>query len=218
MSFFDEVLAVNLRGYALCAQLAARQMIGRGGGAIVNVGSNTAATRPGRPGRLYRLEGRRGKPDAGDRRGTGRAPHPGQLRRARIYLYGALGHASGRNQAAALEERSPGQGIQPARTSARRRPFWPRRRPATSPGRPCWFRAASTSSWSRRTARCNKRSPMKKGRTRCDRSRSRLGNPLGVGRRADLVGQLLVLGRHQRASAAHLHARHGGGSRSSSTK
>lgn len=42
MCFFDEVLAVNLRGYALCAQLAARQMIGRGGGAIVNIGSNTA--------------------------------------------------------------------------------------------------------------------------------------------------------------------------------
>jgi NAD(P)-dependent dehydrogenase (short-subunit alcohol dehydrogenase family) len=42
IAFFDEVLAVNLRGYALCAQLAARQMIGRGGGAIVNVGSNTA--------------------------------------------------------------------------------------------------------------------------------------------------------------------------------
>lgn len=42
MAFFDEVLAVNLRGYALCAQLAARQMVGRGGGAIVNIGSNTA--------------------------------------------------------------------------------------------------------------------------------------------------------------------------------
>lgn len=41
-SFFDEVLAVNLRGYALCAQHAARQMVTRGGGAIVNVGSNTA--------------------------------------------------------------------------------------------------------------------------------------------------------------------------------
>lgn len=42
MTFFDEVLHVNLRGYALCAQLAARQMIKRGGGAIVNIGSNTA--------------------------------------------------------------------------------------------------------------------------------------------------------------------------------
>ena len=42
MAFFDEVLAVNLRGYALCAQCAARQMIARGGGAIVNIGSNTA--------------------------------------------------------------------------------------------------------------------------------------------------------------------------------
>lgn len=42
IAFFDEVLAVNLRGYALCAQLAARQMIARGGGAIVNIGSNTA--------------------------------------------------------------------------------------------------------------------------------------------------------------------------------
>ncbi len=43
IAFFDEVLAVNLRGYALCAQFAARQMIARGGGAIVNIGSNTAA-------------------------------------------------------------------------------------------------------------------------------------------------------------------------------
>ncbi len=42
MTFFDEVLAVNLRGYALCAQHAARQMIPRGGGAIVNIGSNTS--------------------------------------------------------------------------------------------------------------------------------------------------------------------------------
>lgn len=42
IDFFDEVLAVNLRGYALCAQLAAKQMIARGGGAIVNIGSNTA--------------------------------------------------------------------------------------------------------------------------------------------------------------------------------
>ena len=43
MDFFDDVLAVNLRGYALCSQLAARQMIARDGGAIVNVGSNTAS-------------------------------------------------------------------------------------------------------------------------------------------------------------------------------
>jgi len=42
IAFFDEVLAVNLRGYALCAQYAARQMLARGGGAIVNIGSNTA--------------------------------------------------------------------------------------------------------------------------------------------------------------------------------
>jgi len=42
IAFFDEVLAVNLRGYALCAQHAARQMVARGGGAIVNIGSNTA--------------------------------------------------------------------------------------------------------------------------------------------------------------------------------
>ena len=42
IAFFDEVLAVNLRGYALCAQYAARQMIAHGGGAIVNIGSNTA--------------------------------------------------------------------------------------------------------------------------------------------------------------------------------
>ena len=43
ISFFDEVVAVNLRGYALCAQYAARQMVPRGGGAIVNIGSNVAA-------------------------------------------------------------------------------------------------------------------------------------------------------------------------------
>ncbi len=42
IAFFDEVLGVNLRGYALCAQYAARQMVVRGGGAIVNIGSNTA--------------------------------------------------------------------------------------------------------------------------------------------------------------------------------
>jgi NAD(P)-dependent dehydrogenase (short-subunit alcohol dehydrogenase family) len=42
MAFFDEVLHINLRGYALCAQLAGRQMVKRGGGAIVNIGSNTA--------------------------------------------------------------------------------------------------------------------------------------------------------------------------------
>lgn len=42
IEFFDEVIGVNLRGYALCAQYAARQMVARGGGAIVNIGSNTA--------------------------------------------------------------------------------------------------------------------------------------------------------------------------------
>lgn len=42
IAFFDEVLAVNLRGYALCAQHSAKQMLARGGGAIVNIGSNTA--------------------------------------------------------------------------------------------------------------------------------------------------------------------------------
>lgn len=42
IDFFDEVLAVNLRGYALCARYAARQMVSRGGGTIVNIGSNTA--------------------------------------------------------------------------------------------------------------------------------------------------------------------------------
>ena len=42
IGFFDEVLAVNLRGYALCAQYAARQMVTRGGGAIVNIGSNVS--------------------------------------------------------------------------------------------------------------------------------------------------------------------------------
>ena len=42
IAFFDEVLAVNLRGYALCAQYAARQMVTRGGGAIVNIGSNVS--------------------------------------------------------------------------------------------------------------------------------------------------------------------------------
>ncbi len=42
ITFFDEVLAVNLRGYALCAQYSAKQMIARGGGAIVNIGSNTS--------------------------------------------------------------------------------------------------------------------------------------------------------------------------------
>ena len=42
IEFFDEVIDVNLRGYALCAQFAAKQMLARGGGAIVNIGSNTA--------------------------------------------------------------------------------------------------------------------------------------------------------------------------------
>jgi NAD(P)-dependent dehydrogenase (short-subunit alcohol dehydrogenase family) len=36
---YDDVHAVNQRGYWLCAQAAARQMIGLGGGAIVNIAS-----------------------------------------------------------------------------------------------------------------------------------------------------------------------------------
>jgi NAD(P)-dependent dehydrogenase (short-subunit alcohol dehydrogenase family) len=36
---YDDVNAVNQRGYWLCAQAAARQMIGLGGGAIVNIAS-----------------------------------------------------------------------------------------------------------------------------------------------------------------------------------
>ncbi|GAA1664460.1 SDR family oxidoreductase [Nonomuraea maheshkhaliensis] len=38
---YDEVVAVNQRAYWLCAQHAARQMLGQGGGAIVNVASIT---------------------------------------------------------------------------------------------------------------------------------------------------------------------------------
>jgi NAD(P)-dependent dehydrogenase (short-subunit alcohol dehydrogenase family) len=38
---YDEVVAVNQRGYWLCAQHAARQMLGLGGGAIVNIASIT---------------------------------------------------------------------------------------------------------------------------------------------------------------------------------
>ncbi|MEV0614319.1 SDR family oxidoreductase [Nonomuraea sp. NPDC050404] len=38
---YDNVIAVNQRAYWLCAQHAARQMIGPGGGAIVNVASIT---------------------------------------------------------------------------------------------------------------------------------------------------------------------------------
>ena len=41
--FFDRVMAVNARGYFLCAREAARLMTARGtGGAIVNIGSITA--------------------------------------------------------------------------------------------------------------------------------------------------------------------------------
>jgi NAD(P)-dependent dehydrogenase (short-subunit alcohol dehydrogenase family) len=36
---YDDVQAVNQRGYWLCAQAAARQMIGAGGGTIVNIAS-----------------------------------------------------------------------------------------------------------------------------------------------------------------------------------
>ena len=36
---YDDVIAVNQRGYWLCAQAAARQMIGGGGGTIVNIAS-----------------------------------------------------------------------------------------------------------------------------------------------------------------------------------
>lgn len=40
---FDRVIAVNLRGALLCAQAAARRMIGRGrGGAIINIASTRA--------------------------------------------------------------------------------------------------------------------------------------------------------------------------------
>ncbi len=38
----EEVFRVNLFGAFACAQAAARMMIGQGGGAIVNIGSNTA--------------------------------------------------------------------------------------------------------------------------------------------------------------------------------
>ncbi|MDD2708843.1 MAG: SDR family NAD(P)-dependent oxidoreductase [Verrucomicrobiae bacterium] len=42
-SFWDQVLAVNARGCFLCSLFAARRMKESGGGAIVNVSSNTAA-------------------------------------------------------------------------------------------------------------------------------------------------------------------------------
>ena len=42
MEFFDAVIGANVRGHFLSAQLAARIMKERGGGAIVNIGSVTA--------------------------------------------------------------------------------------------------------------------------------------------------------------------------------
>ncbi len=39
---FDRVIAVNLKGTMLCGKHAARQMIGRGGGRIVNIASQAA--------------------------------------------------------------------------------------------------------------------------------------------------------------------------------
>lgn len=42
IAFFDEVMAANLRGAVLCAQYAARQMVAKRSGAIVNIGSNTS--------------------------------------------------------------------------------------------------------------------------------------------------------------------------------
>ena len=148
IAFFDEVLAVNLRGYALCAQYAARQMVARGGGAIVNIGSNTAR-RAGRPRRLYRFKGRRRKLDPSDGGRVGRVPDPRQLRRPRLHPHRALGHAAGGDEAAALEERAAGQGIRRRRYRRGRGVSRLVRKPATSPARRCWFPAASISSWSR---------------------------------------------------------------------
>lgn len=42
MDFFEEVVRVNLLGAARCCQLAARMMVDRGGGSIINLGSNTS--------------------------------------------------------------------------------------------------------------------------------------------------------------------------------
>jgi NAD(P)-dependent dehydrogenase (short-subunit alcohol dehydrogenase family) len=42
LEMLDHVLAVNVRGMYLLSQLAARSMVARGGGCIVNISSNTA--------------------------------------------------------------------------------------------------------------------------------------------------------------------------------
>ena len=115
IEFFDEVLAVNLRGYALCAQYAARQMVARGGGAIVNIGSNTAdraladrAAYIASKGGVESLT-RAIAVELAEYKIRVNCVVPG------LHLHRALGHASRGDQAAALEKRPLGQGVQPGR-------------------------------------------------------------------------------------------------------
>lgn len=45
---WERMLAVNVTGYLLCCQAAVRRMLGAGGGAIINIGSNAGASALGR--------------------------------------------------------------------------------------------------------------------------------------------------------------------------
>ena len=155
IAFFDEVLAVNLRGYALCAQYACQANGDPRRRGHRQYRLEHIRARSGRPRRLHCLEGWRGEPDSSDCRRVGRAPNPGELRCSGIHLHRTLGHASGRDETATLEECSAGQGNPARKTLARPRRFSLHRKPGTSPARRCWFPAASISSWSLRTARCS---------------------------------------------------------------
>ena len=95
MSDWDQVMAVNLRGAALCARRAFRLM-GEHGGSIVNVSSlgGVPGTESSRLRRLHRQQVRPDRFDRGAGGGRPGAQHPGQRRGA-----GRGGHrhaASGR--------------------------------------------------------------------------------------------------------------------------
>ena len=146
---FRRVLSVHLDGTFLVSREAARHMLPRGRGAIVNIASIAALGGLPRRNAYGAREGRDRGDDPIDGLRVGACRHPGQRRRARLRgdrAGGAgsptrAGSTSTRSAAASRSARSARPRRSPTRSSSS-----PRTRRATSPGRCCRSTAAGARS------------------------------------------------------------------------
>ncbi len=122
---YDRIMAVNLKGLYFLTQLAAKLMMPRKQGKVINIGSLTTGIAAARRVGLYRHQGGRGSADEGAGARTGTPQYPGECDLPRIYSDASDGKTL----------------VRPGDAGMGRRPD--PRRAAGHPGRPCGNRRVS---------------------------------------------------------------------------